>query len=226
MATRQQKEPLFLAERMPEALAERLRQSDLFAARMFLLIMLGAWWFTLLAILLVGNFELARDFATVTLFISIGIVLAIFVLAMGRYAKKWWTGSNVPAVEYCVGTLTLRARRHGIYIAKVKECHFWVGPAHYMTFGMADYMIATRFVKNRFASLADRDVILIEILPLYKTFGFFGRVRGYTTAAVGYTDETFAQWVNLLGDAIQGPPGPSEYANQTYITSLDPQSWE
>ncbi|NNE00915.1 MAG: hypothetical protein HKN47_26670, partial [Pirellulaceae bacterium] len=81
-------------------------------------------------------------------------------------------------------------------------------------------------LKNRFARLADREVILIELLPLHKTFGFFGRVRGYTTAAVGFTDETFAQWAELFGDAIQAPPGPSDYANQTITTSLDPQSWE
>ncbi len=86
-------------------------------------------------------------------------------------------------------------------------------------------MIATSIRKNRFAPLADRDVILIEILPLFKSFGFFGRVRGYTTAAVGFTDQSFAQWIDLLGDAIREPPGPSEYANQTFVTSLDPPNW-
>ncbi len=79
----------------------------------------------------------------------------------------------MPVVEYCDGTLTLHSRRQKL-IAKFEKCLFWIGPAHHITFGLPEYTIATPFLKNRFAPLADRDVILIEILPLYKLFGFFG----------------------------------------------------
>jgi hypothetical protein len=165
MATGKQTKPQFLVERTPAELAENLRKSDIFVARVFFLIMLLACWLPLLATLLAGKLEIATALLHVTLIIVISTFLAIFLIAIGRYARNSWTGSNVPVVEYCDETLTLRSRR-GRIIAKVEECHFWVGPVHHMTLGMADYMIATPFLKNRFAPLADRDLILIEILPL------------------------------------------------------------
>lgn len=212
MATGQQEKRPTLTAQMPEELVKNFRQSEAFFFRLVLWGMIVPQWFFVLAVLLGEPVDVASAFVVVTTTIGVSTVWAIFVIATGAYARNSWTESNRPAVEYHDGTLTLRRRRRAEIVIKVHYCHFWIGPARHMTFGLPRYMIATSFLKNRFAPVAHRDVILIEIPPLYQ---WFGRARGYRTAAVGYTEESFAQWVDLLGDAIEGPPGRSEDARHT-----------
>ena len=55
--------------------------------------------------------------------------------------------------------------------------------------------------------LGDRDLILIDLPPLYRDI--FGQIRADTTVAVGYTDESMENWTVALGMGGVPPNAPT-----------------
>ena len=114
----------------------------------------------------------------------------------GPLLKKWRSGpllfaSDLPEVELLGDTITLRWGKDTIQ-AKVEECHFRTGRAWQMK--------RNSRAARPLLPFGATDLILIDFPPLIK--GFFGRVRSYNTAPVGYTKESLAQWNAALGNII------------------------
>ncbi|WP_442511501.1 hypothetical protein SH528x_003182 [Novipirellula sp. SH528] len=55
--------------------------------------------------------------------------------------------------------------------------------------------------------LGDRDLILIDLPPLYRDI--FGQIRAYTSVAVGYTDESMENWTVAIGMGGVPPDAPT-----------------
>ncbi|MGB7343916.1 MAG: hypothetical protein WBD20_06870 [Pirellulaceae bacterium] len=183
--------PVELVERIPQNLVVRAQATTRFFSRLFVGAALAGFvpvatavavlpfrdqnaWSQLVVILIAGSLS--------------SLSWASAVYAIGRAAAGRWSPANLPTVEIAHGEV--KVVWHGEVIqAKVAECQFRIGDASQMKY-------ASRKARPLF-QLCERDVILIDMPPLYRDI--FGCIRAYTTVAVGCTEESFGQWSDALG---------------------------
>ncbi|MGB7329195.1 MAG: hypothetical protein WBD31_30215 [Rubripirellula sp.] len=179
-----------LTERIPDHLVDRWRTASIFWVR---LVIGGvtALWLPIGAGLAWLPF---RNGSASLQLVSVCVAIAFLLLAwcllvyfLGRFATSRWSRSRLPIVEIAGEIVTVRW--HGETIeSKVAQCNFRYGRAWQMKYAAK---------KASGLPFGDRDLILIDLPPLYRDC--LGKARAYTTVAVGYSDDSMDDWTAALG---------------------------
>lgn len=112
-------------------------------------------------------------------------LLNIWKLGPLRFAKSY------PEVELLGEDIFLRWGDMEIH-AKTSDCNYRLGRAWQMKRNSRSARPLIPF--------GDTTLILIDFPPLYRSF--FGKIRSYNTAPVGYTKESLMQWNYALGNVM------------------------
>lgn len=182
--------PHNLTERIPDHLVQQRRDTSVFWNRL-VIGGISALWIPLgIAIAWLpfrngsGSVQLAIVCATT---IALLLLWCLLIRWLGRFTFNAWSQTKLPLVAIDGDRITVRW--HGETIeSTVDTCNFRRGRAWQMKY-------ASR--KAGGLPFGDRELILIDLPPL--RHDILGKVRAYTTVAVGYTDDSLHAWAEALG---------------------------
>lgn len=187
-----------LVERVPEEVLENARGCTGLIARLIL----GSVTAPAIPIGLAFVFLMVHSLSSVFIVIVL-VTTAVMLVAtwawglvfVGKLAERSWSQESMPVVE--LAGEQLRVTWHGELIeASIRDCNLRVGSAAQMKYARAK--------SSRWMPSLERDVILIDLPPLFRSPLTLGKQRSYTTVAVGYTEDSFKKWAIAL--EIEGSP--------------------
>ena len=183
-----------LTERIPDHVVKRTRDASILLGRL-VIGGIGGLFVPIGIALAWLPFRRSPESLQLTVVFLAGVLLVgawvASIYMVGRLAAIGWSQSRLPVVEIAGNLITVRWNGETIE-STIRDCNLRLGPARQMKYASRKGGLLPTFKRN---------LILIDLPPLYRDA--LGFVRSYTTVAVGYTDESMANWIAALGMDVE-----------------------